>query len=61
MVKRKQIWDTFDKLEGKKEGSSYKNYQKECMRQGYKTKIPKGYSALTKGKTVILVSKKIKL
>ena len=38
MATRKQIWDAMDVIEGKKKGSSYKNLQKEMIRQGYKKK-----------------------
>ena len=36
MVTKKQIFDTMDRLEGKIEGTSFKNLQKELRRQGYK-------------------------
>lgn len=32
----KSMWNWMDKAEGKEEGSSYKNLQKERVRQGYK-------------------------
>tara|TARA_R110000868_G_scaffold119352_2_gene316207 strand:+ start:282 stop:539 length:258 start_codon:yes stop_codon:yes gene_type:complete len=35
MVTRKNIWDSLDKLEGKKD-SSHANLQTELKRQGYK-------------------------
>ena len=35
MASRKNIWDTLDNLEGKKD-SSHANLQKELKRQGYK-------------------------
>lgn len=35
MASRKNIWDTLDSLEGKKD-SSHANLQKELKRQGYK-------------------------
>ena len=38
MSSRKSIWAGMDRLEGKKEGSSYKNLEKEQKRQGYKPK-----------------------
>ena len=38
MVTRKKIWDALDVIEGKKKGSTYKNLQKEMVRQGYKKK-----------------------
>ena len=38
MVSRKKLWGALDKLEGKKEGSSFKNLQKERKRQGLKKK-----------------------
>lgn len=38
MATRKAIWAGMDRLEGKKEGSSYKNLEKEKIRQGYKSK-----------------------
>ncbi len=35
MSSRKSIWSGMDRLEGKKEGSSYKHLEKEMKRQGY--------------------------
>lgn len=35
MTSRKSMWATMDRLEGKKEGSSYKHLEKEMKRQGY--------------------------
>ena len=40
MVSRKNIWNTLDELEGKKVGSSYKNLEKERLRQGYSNEAP---------------------
>ena len=39
MSSRKSIWAGMDRLEGKKEGSSYKALEKEKVRQGYKKSI----------------------
>ena len=44
MVKRKDIFDVMDKLEGKKKGISYNALQKEMVRQGYKQGCPYSYS-----------------
>jgi hypothetical protein len=38
MATRKEIWDALDVIEGKKKGSTYKNLEKEKVRQGYKKK-----------------------
>jgi len=40
MVTRKQMWDALDEIEGKKY-SSYKNLEKEMIRQGYKKRKKK--------------------
>ena len=51
MSSRKSIWAGMDRLEGKKEGSSYKNLEKEQIRQGYKAKKSidkKEYKGITK-------------
>ena len=42
MTSRKAMWAGMDRLEGKKEGSSYKHLEKERARQGYKSKALEG-------------------
>jgi hypothetical protein len=41
-----------DRLEGKKEGSTYDALQKECVRQGYKKSSPV-HKALERSKTKV--------
>ena len=41
MVSRKTMWDALDEIGGKKKGSSYKNLEKEMVRQGYKKRKKK--------------------
>lgn len=41
MTSRKAMWAGMDKLEGKKEGSSFKHLEKEMKRQGYSKALKK--------------------
>jgi len=56
MTSRKAMWAGMDRLEGKKEGSSYKHLEKEQKRQGYKSKALEGAKLKTVRKS--LISKK---